>query len=431
MMLRYALLALLLPICLGATSGYRRSPTLLIVSLDGGDWRYMDPLIAGGHLPTFRALRDGGVTGSTDCIGANAAFGCFCPMVHVSAMTGWPSDVHGIQGIGQLSSERLKPAIWEVLHKHRPYARIALASMRNTWPPEDAPSHVITEPGAAMLGEEFYDFCRSGAGISEGFWPGSSTMPGTWTKPVSLFANLGLLPSAKPVVPFFSQHGADFTATRALTALTAARRPGAFKLTAVTFHFIDKSLHLSCRDVHGEPFGPVDGPAMLEAAAAWQGMDSHPCPVGWGNAASSFLEADVLLGELLAAGRWDYVLIYSDHGMTRYPAGIGTVPCHHGLDTPAQTAASFGVHGPGVKGGQRLAEPLDILCVAPLAAYVLGLPVSRELPCVTSGKFSALLADLFAARYLVRHPPRYAARWKEPRPRDASRRHPRERDSAS
>jgi len=412
MIRRSALVVLLLLVCLGANGGgCKATPTLLIISLDGGDWRYMDPLIAGGYLPTLGALRDGGTTGSTDCIGANSAFGCFCPMVHVSAMTGWSSDVHGIQGIGELPSARLKPAIWNVLHAYRPYARIALASMRNTWPPEEAPSHVITEPGSAMLAEEFYDFCTPGAQISEGFWPGSSTMPETWTKPVSLYTDLGLLPNTEPVVPFFSQHGADFTATRALTALTASHAPGAFKLTAVTLHFIDKSLHLSCTDVHAEPYGAVDGCAMRASAAAWPGMDFHPCPFGWGNAASSYLEADVLLGELLAAGRWDYVLIYSDHGMTLYPENSGGLPCHHGLGTPAQTSASFGVHGPGVKVGQRLPDPLDVLCVAPLAAHLLGLPVSNELPCVASGEFSALLADLFTPQYLASHPPRYAAGW--------------------
>jgi hypothetical protein len=282
--------------------------------------------------------------------------------------------------------------------------------MRNTWPPEQAPNYVITEPGSAMLGEEFYDFCPPAAQVAENLWPGSSTLPGTWTKPVSLYTDLGLLPNTEPVVPLVSQHGADFSATRALAALTAARPPGFFNLTAVTFHFIDKSLHLSCGQVQQQVYGPVDGCALRESAAAWPGMDSHPCPVGWGNAASSYLEADILVGELLAAGRWDHVLIYSDHGMTMYPPGF-SVPCQHGLGTPAQAAASFGVHGAGVKVGQRLAEPIDVLCVAPVAAYLLGLPVSRELPCVASGAFATLLADLFTPQYLASHPPRYTARW--------------------
>jgi hypothetical protein len=410
MIRRFALLAVLVVVCLGANGGGCNTPSLLIVSLDGGDWRYMDPLIAGGYLPTLGALRDGGTTGSTDCIGANSEFGCFCPIVHVSAVTGWPSSAHGIVEIGSLPSARRKPAIWNVLRNYRPNSRIALASMRNTWPPEQAANYVITEPGAAMLGEEFYDFCTPGAQVAENFWPGSSTMPGTWTKPASLYRDLGLLPNSEPIVPFFSQHGADFTATRALTALTAAHAPGEFKLTAVTLHFIDKSLHLSCIEVHQQPYGPVDGCGMRESAAAWPGMDFHPCPFGWGNAASSYLEADILLGELLAAGEWDHVLIYSDHGMTLYPPGTTPV-CHHGLGTPAQASASFGVYGPGVKAGQRLANPLDVLCVAPVAAYLLGIPVSNEVPCVASGAFSGLLADLFTPQYLASHPPRYTARW--------------------
>jgi hypothetical protein len=259
--------------------------------------------------------------------------------------------------------------------------------MRNTWPPEDAPSHLVTEPGAVMLAGEYYNLCSPSAAVAEATFPGSSTMPETWTKPASLFTDLGLLPNPEPIESFFVQHGADFTATRGLTALTAALPPGDFKLTAVTLHFIDKSLHLSCGEVHTAPFSDIDGDALRASAAAWPGIDAHPCPWGWGNAASSYLEADLLLADLLAAGRWDYVLIYSDHGMTLYPPGATAVPCQHLLNSPAQTAASFGVYGPGVKAGQRLGAPLDVLCVAPLAAYLLGIQVSAELPCVATGKF--------------------------------------------
>ncbi len=401
--------ALFRPACEQTWSGCN-APTVLVVSIDGGDWRYMDPLVDAGYLPSLTTIREGGVSGHTDCINSNPAFGCFCPMVHVSAMTGWPSAVHDIQGIPQPSTDRRKPAVWNVLRPHKPEALIALSDMRNTWPPEADPTYVLTEPGNLIIAEqEFYDLCDPGDIFAEATWPGVLSQPDTWTKPPGLFATLGLTPDPEPDVPFFSPHAGGFTAMAGLTALTASHAPGDFKLTALTLHFPDKTKHINCNVVHDEPLGEINAAKIVAQAAAWAGPE-HPCPFGWGTTGGTYIEADMLLGNLLAAGRWDYLVLYSDHGMTLYPPGQA-LPCHHGLGTPAQQSASFGVHGPGVRAGVRLPDAQDVLCVAPLIAHLLDLPVSQELPCVVSGAFETLLANVFTPEFLAARPPKYAARW--------------------
>jgi hypothetical protein len=399
------------PACeLGPWSGCN-APTVLVASLDSGDWRYMDPLIDGGYLPSLGAIREAGVSAHTSCVNANPGFGCFCPIVHVSAMTGWPSAVHGILGIPQPSTDRRKPAVWNVLRRHKPNAQIALAGMRNTWPPEADATYVLTEPGNLIIAEqEFYDLCTPGTTAAEITWPGVLSQPETWTKPPDLFTALGLIPDSEPDVPYFVAHGAGFTAMAGLTALTASRDPGDFKLTAFTLHFPDKTKHIICGSVHDEPFGDINGAKIVAEAATWSGP-WHPCPWGWGSTASAYLEADVLLSNLLAAGRWDYVVTYSDHGMTLYPPGQRSVPCQHGLRTVAGQSASFGVRGPGVREGVRLPAVQDVLCVAPLVAYLLNLPVSQELPCVASGAFETLLGDVFTPEFLAARPPSYVAQW--------------------
>jgi hypothetical protein len=123
------------------------------------------------------------------------------------------------------------------------------------------------------------------------------------------------------------------------------------------------------------------------------------------------VEADLLLGDLVAAGRWDYVVIYSDHGMTLYPPGQTSVACHHGLASPARDTASFGVWGQGVRENVRLSAVQDVLCVAPLVAHLLKLPVSQELPCVQSGAFDTLLAEVLTPEFLAARPPTYVAAW--------------------
>ncbi len=404
--------ALFRPACEQGTWSGCNAPTVLVLGLDGGDWRYMDPLIDAGYLPTMTTLRESGVSGHTDCINSNSAFGCFCPMVHTSAVTGWSSAVHNIQAIGQPSTDRRKPAVWNVLRPHKPEALIALSDMRNTWPPEADPTHVLTEPGNLIIAEqEFYDLCNPGDTFAEATWPGVLAQPDTWTKPPGLFTTLGLTPDPEPDVSFYSPHAGGFTAMAGLTALTASHAPGDFKLTAFTLHFPDKTKHISCDLVHDVTYGAINSAKIVAQAAAWTGSGSvHTCPFGWGSTAGTYIEADMLLGNLLAAGRWDYLVLYSDHGMTLYPPGPG-LPCHHGLGTPAQQSASFGVHGPGVRAGVRLPVPQDVLCVAPLIAYLLDLPVSQELPCVVSGAFETLLANVFTPEFLAARPPKYAARW--------------------
>lgn len=402
--------ALFRPACeQGPWSGCN-APTVLVLALDGGDWRYMDPLIDAGYLPSMTAIREGGVSGHTDCINSNPAFGCFCPMVHLSAMTGWPSAVHGIAGIPQPSTDRRKPAVWNVLRPHKANARIALSDMRNTWPPEADPDYVLTEPGNLIIAErEFYDTCDPGDAFAEATWPGVLAQPDTWTKPPGLFATLGLTPDPEPDVPYFSPHAGGFTAMAGLTALTDSHAPGDFKLTAFTLHFPDKTKHISCDAVHDEPYGEINGAKIVAQAAAWTGP-VHPCLYGWGSTGGTYLEADMLLGNLLAAGRWDYLVLYSDHGMTFQPPELG-LPCHHLLGTPAQQSASFGVHGPGVRAGVRLPAVQDVLCVAPLLAYLLDIPVSQELPCVVSGAFETLLENVFTPEFLAARPPKFVARW--------------------
>jgi hypothetical protein len=380
---------------------------VLVLGLDSGDWRYLQPLIDGGYVPALADFQAAAAWGPLDCVPAAPNFACFCPIVWTSTVTGQPRAQHGIASIAQRPSERLVPAIWNVLRRHRPVeSDVALASFRNTWPPETDTTWNVTEPGALILAEErFFDLCPAGDVNAEATWPGSTSMPETWTQPPGLLDTLGLVAPAGAVPPSLSTKGSDRTSQRALVALLGTL-PEAPRLTMTILHHIDKTKHVACTYVTDGPFGPVNAAALQAEAENYTGP-VHACPTGWGNTANAYLEADEQVAALLATQTWDYVVVTSDHGMTAYPPGQ-TLPCQHGL-SPAVTSGSFGVRGPGVRPGPVGLQ--DVLCVAPLLAYLLDVPVARALPCVASGAFATMLGELFDAAHLEARPPIYVDTW--------------------
>jgi hypothetical protein len=90
----------------------------------------------------------------------------------------------------------------------------------------------------------------------------------------------------------------------------------------------------------------------------------------------------------------------------------GVVPCHH--VQPQAFAGIFALTGPGVKSGIALPTQ-DPLCTAPLVAYLLGLEVAQELPCVASGEFeNDVLPAIFTAAHLAANAPAFVAQWQFP-----------------
>ena len=383
------------------------TPRVLVVGLDGGDWRYLQPLIDGGFVPAIADFQSAAAWGGLDCVPANPAFPCFCPIVWTSIATGWSSADHRIFGVAQPPSARNVPAIWNVLRRFDPtVSDVALASYRNTWPPEADTTWNVTEPGAFIIGEEhFFQMCPGGDAVAEGSWPGSTSQPDTWTQPADLFESLGLIPSTDPQRGAWVPKGADRTSQRALVALLT-QLPEAPRLTMFILHHIDKTEHLVCQAVTLAPFGDVDAAALVAEAEAYTGPPNGGC-FAWSTVAGSYREADEQVAAVLATQAWDYVVFASDHGMTYY-SPTNQPPCHHTLP-PALDSGTFGVRGPGVQPGPI--DPQSVLCVTPLLAYLLDLPVSTALPCVASGAFATMLETLFTPAHLQTNPPAYTNVW--------------------
>jgi hypothetical protein len=393
-----------------------QDPTVLVVGLDGADWRVLRPLFAAGHLPHLEALVDKGAHTDLDCVPAYPVFACYCPPVWTSIATGQPFKRHRIATTTDPSVRRQVAALWEVNHDAGGLSN--LVSYRGTWPPEPTAGYVLTEPGLDVAAGERMDR----------WWPPQHPgidRPDTHTKPVGILQTLGLLPYTGLRLPAWQMFARDRVAMQAFDGIARlqsvfrrhARRPrwrpprpprptpleaGTANLTLFVLHGIDRAQHMGWNQVQRGVNDPIDADAIVALADAWQGPVFDPPPWGWGSVASQYLEADAWIGRHLARNRYDYVVLVSDHGMSRNRAPRG-VPGAHGPSAPEAHLGILSIQGRGVRANARI-ETASVLDVAPTVAYLLGLPVADDLP-------GRVLEEAFTASWLRRHPPRTAPSW--------------------
>ncbi len=76
-----------------ALEAVRETPPLLVVGLDGADWRYVEPMLARGELPNLARLREGGAFGPLATMQPTLS-----PVVWTTMVTGRPPSAHGVSG---------------------------------------------------------------------------------------------------------------------------------------------------------------------------------------------------------------------------------------------------------------------------------------------------------------------------------------------
>jgi predicted AlkP superfamily phosphohydrolase/phosphomutase len=151
-----ALLALLVPACRKAPAGEAGTPSLpprkrdrppvVMIGIDGGEWKVIRALWDEGRLPNLRRLADGGTSGVL-----RTAYGS-SPVIWTTIATGRTPPEHGItdfvadSGKGMVpvsSSVRRVPALWNMAS--RAGLRTAVLGWWASWPAEDIQGVVITD----------------------------------------------------------------------------------------------------------------------------------------------------------------------------------------------------------------------------------------------------------------------------------------------
>lgn len=367
-------------------------PSVLVVGLDGAAWDVMDPLMEAGYLPMLRELVETGARGEFDCAPAAPAIACYCPPVWTSLATGVLFTEHGIGQVGQPPSDRRVKAIWSVLHDYG--GSSTAVAMRATWPPDPDVDYVLTLPGLAFAASEILTPWPADL-------PPSTLLEDLRTRPPGLLESPELLPHTGERPDVYEPIARDRVAMEALRRLLAVTRTD---LTVLLLHSPDKVEHLLWATLQPAPGAPIDEAKLLRFAAAWDGPHVGPAPFSWGTVAAPYLEIDAWLSALLHEVRFDYVVLVSDHGMTRnaYPGLSGD----HGPLSPDAHRGILAFHGPGVRRGVDIGTA-EVTDFAPTLAYLLDLPVADDLP-------GRVLDEVFLPERLEARPRLRVPSWEQP-----------------
>jgi predicted AlkP superfamily phosphohydrolase/phosphomutase len=123
----------------------RRSP-LVVVGIDGGEWKVIRRLWSEGKLPHLKAIADRGVA-TTLRTAYNSS-----PVIWTTIATGVTPPVHGITGfvvatpqgdVPVSSTLRKVPALWNMLS--RTGRRVAVLGWWSSWPAEDVNGVVLSD----------------------------------------------------------------------------------------------------------------------------------------------------------------------------------------------------------------------------------------------------------------------------------------------
>jgi hypothetical protein len=379
-------------------------PRILVLGIDGADWKVMDPLMEEGFLPNIAKLVQGGSRAHLDCVPAWPEFPCYCPPVWNTVVTGQPMTGHGIHHLNQTSESRHAKTLWDLLQEGGRTS--VMASWRTTWPIHQGDDWVLSERGANRAASLVYDIWPGEEGSVEDFDEGDPVQPR------GVMELIGLLPHDGERRPSHRRMAQDRISMEFLdrTVIYRTRTDpslGMPDLTLIILHSPDKSQHAAWAAVQPEFGGPFLRDVLIGLARAWSGPVYKPAPFGFGNVASQYLEADAWLGEHLRLASYDYIVLASDHGMTRAdPTKSPLFSGHHDTQLDDAHRGIFLLHGPGVRAGSDLGI-VSVLNVAPTIAYLLGLPVGDDQP-------GGVMREAFEATSLSERPIETVPSWDSP-----------------
>jgi type I phosphodiesterase/nucleotide pyrophosphatase len=410
------------------------TPALVVFGIDGGDWAYIDPLIARGALPNLARLRAAGASGPLATVQPTLS-----PAIWTTMATGTTARRHGIRGftatrIGGITDalpglHPLRGLLFDEIVdglRARQYIRerpvgSAIRRVPAFWNiatayglPTDVVDWWATAPAEPVLGHVVSDRLF----FEELTSRGRQALPAGLAHPPGLAADaarLIVLPdqiTLADVRPFADvtpaafegmrvQHPspltgiaheltyfiAVFESTRkiALHVVGLSRaRPGPNATLFVLFRIVDKTGHTALQ------FSPL---VADHADARAEDI------VQFGNvAAAAYAAVDRALGDILAATGPANVVIVSDHGF--HLEGEGPERAYNHQQAPPGIFI-----GSGPSFAHRRVEGLGVYDVFPLLAYLKALPVADNLP----GRVPTEILDpAVVARRPVERMPEYA-----------------------
>jgi len=345
---------------------------ILLIGLDGADWKIIRPLIAAGSLPNFRALIEGGVAGDIATQSPTLS-----PLLWHSIATGKRALHHGVHGFTELDAATGRPRpvsrrsrkcamLWEILEAH------GLRTNVINW--------FASHPAESLSGVCVSDLFTASIPPKDQPWP----CPAGSVAPAGMYetlADMRLHPAEIPAEVFGlfvpELHRVDLEkeklpgelakeiaiATNIQTVLVHALTQGEWDFTAVYYRFIDLLGH------HFMQFHPP-----LMAGVKEEEFEIYRDVIN-----SAYRLFDLFLGAMRqAAGPEATLILVSDHGFysdERRPRPETL------LTQPELWHREQGVlilNGPEIKKRETIAGA-RLLDITPTILNLFGLPVGGDM----------------------------------------------------
>ena len=381
---------------------------VLIVGLDGADWKMVDPLMAAGRMPNLARLVKEGVR--SDLLSITPMLS---PVIWTSIATGVEPSRHGVMdflapsktGASEpvTSSARKVPTLWELLSDAG--ARVGVTGWWASWPADPVNGFMVTDRVAYQLFGYSSD-PRSAAGKT---WPAAA-----YDVVAPLIVPTDAIPWSE-VEPYL---GGTRKRPEEFDADERGRLDEFRTLLAASRTYLEVALAMRARedlrfeavyfegtDTVGHLFMPYRPPQLVSVEA--RAFESFSPIVD-----RYYEYADRMLGRLLQGREGWTVIVVSDHGFASDATRPLTTDSRIGHGAAADWHRRFGLlvmSGPGVRRGLRL-EEASVYDIAPTVLALFNQPVPRSWPGRVLG--SALTPAQLAAnpvRFLASDPVRRVA----------------------
>jgi len=357
-------------------------PRVVIVGVDGCEWKMLGPLVEAGKLPTFARLMREGCYGPLQSVEP-----LISPSIWTTIATGKTSEKHGIadfvneRGVPVNASMVRATPVWEIASAHG--VPVGVVGWYVTWPARRVNGFVVSDRMHSLLrGPTQVLHALSGrstnARLAEfgrfALDPGYKRLPGT--DPRRRENRI----VDEPLRWGFLRDGIYGVAMVALARLSKPR------FAAVYYRGVDFVQHFFWRYADPAPFGGVpDGERERFGTVI----------------ANYYAYQDRLLAQLLdALGDDVNVMLVSDHG---FQARLDPKPGMPELTGRHHMTGVFIAAGPAFRAGGRV-EGMSVLDVAPTALAVMGLPVPEDMD---GQPFTDIVRDEHLRRFPIARVPSY------------------------
>ena len=382
----------------GEAAAIPRGVKVLLVGLDGADWKIADPLMAAGRMPNLQSLVRNGVRANLLSITPMLS-----PVIWTSIATGVEPSRHGIldflapaaTGASEPVTSRARrvPALWEILSDAG--AGVGVIGWWATWPADAVNGYMVTDRVAYQLFGYSSD-PRSAAGKTSPAAAYDTVRPLIVpTDQIPWSAVAAYLEGSRQRPDEFSpderQRLDEFrtllaAGTTYLDVALAMRKQHEVQFETVYFEGTDTVGHLFMS------YRPPQLPSVdAEGFASFRSMVDR-----------YYENADRMLGRLLEGREGWTVIVVSDHGFASDATRPLTTDSRIGHGAAADWHRRFGlfvISGPGVKRG-FLMDQASVYDLAPTILAVFHQPVPRSWPGRVLG--TAFTPDVFSS-----HPVRF------------------------